>query len=708
MRGLLGDSGAQCCEMAKLGLPISPGFCAIAPKSGDGWEATKAALAEVEEVTGARYGDVDRPLLLSVRMAGSCALPVLSNIGLNDAIAETWASRESPNFIWDSYRRLIQEYARIKGLDLVPFEQEIDDAKRRLDVKCGLGRRHDESLIPTRDLRDIVLKFQDIYLEQAGEQFPQDPHTQLMGAMASVAPTGLAGSVVAIVQAMVFGNFDFRSAAGLAFQESFDGFADVSGEWLMKAQIDDVIRGARTRRHLTTEASMDWAESSGVEESERQEQFLSLEEDMPSAFAQLVHCQNVLGGHLPEFQGVEFVIQQGRLWLMGSTRDADVSFSAVLGSESHSGETVWENEGGGEPASDDLTDLDDVFNCVGGVSEDAVADQENVEQQCFQTSTEECQDTEAQVLGDPAVHEGSPVGEATHKSSWPVRKVHHRFRGPRAHLGDRRRHPSRTSTAQRKEIAQGCDITRILSPRPIEVWQTMLAGASAGIACKTLGTVLQNLAVGSGVRALLEKEGFAALFAGNAAACAKMLPTGAICCTCYVNLLRVTATDEQGNSAPLFRLGCATVAAGCGHTVAYPVGVFQTQMANTTPATGRDFGRLMTGVRGLPPALGAAVPTMALELCAIDFVRQAALQQGYEATPGMLLGCGAVAGVLVHGVVNPMQKICQGVCVGRPRGDRVRGVASAMAGVGTVCLRSAPVVALNSLVRVGLVTYFSG
>ena len=136
-------------------------------------------------------------------------------------IAEAWALEEGAHFVWDSYRRLIAAYARgVKGLDTEPFERELRRAKEALNSKCRLGRIHEDCDIPARDLRELVSIYQDIYQQQCGEAFPQDPATQLRGAISAVLGSKVDAeqphSAVAIVQAMVFGNYDSQSAVGLA------------------------------------------------------------------------------------------------------------------------------------------------------------------------------------------------------------------------------------------------------------------------------------------------------------------------------------------------------------------------------------------------------------------------------------------------------------------------------------------------------------
>ncbi|CAE7500237.1 PPDK1 [Symbiodinium pilosum] len=271
----LGWQAAQLCEMANLGLPVPPGFCL---KPGpEPWSSAKMALNQVETVMQQELGNREAPLLLSVRNS-DCEV---SSIGLSDEIAEQLASRQNPNCVWDSYRRLIVSYAQVvHNLDAAPFEQELE--------------------------RET---YKDIYQQQTGDAFPQDPSVQLQKAFcclmvlmvqfmvaddharhcpndatvvtemnkrggsnicpekAMEAVHGVqadpAESGAAIVQAMVFGNYDFRRSTGSKFTDFQSGAGklmlqnadgtpcDFSGTWLPKAQREDISAKKRPDQQLT-------------------------------------------------------------------------------------------------------------------------------------------------------------------------------------------------------------------------------------------------------------------------------------------------------------------------------------------------------------------------------------------------------------------------------------------------------------------------
>ena len=319
----LGWQAACLCEMANLGLPVPPGFCL---KAGpEIWPSAKMALNQVEAAMQQELGNCNAPLLLSVRNAQQ----EISSIGLSDEIAEHLAARQNPNCIWDSYRRLIVSYAQVvHNLDSTPFEQELVKVTEALNARDRLGRKHEVWEIPTNDLQQLVATYKDIYQEQTGDAFPQDPTVQLQKAMEAVhrKEPECTEAEPAIVQAMVFGNYDFQSGAGKLMLQNADGTpCDFSGSWLPKAQREDISAQNRPDQQLTLQASQRWAEAEGIAEGVRSSEYPSLEECLLPVCAGLAHCKDVLGraglASHKDVKAIEFVVQQGRLWLLQASTE---------------------------------------------------------------------------------------------------------------------------------------------------------------------------------------------------------------------------------------------------------------------------------------------------------------------------------------------------------------------------------------------------
>jgi pyruvate,orthophosphate dikinase len=262
MKDLLGGKGANLAEMSNLGLPVPPGFTITTEVCRSYYEhdrrypddltaQVRAALAKVEETVGARLGEPDRPLLVSVRSGAAISMPgmmdTVLNLGLNDRTVEGLArSTDDARFAYDSYRRFIQMYGDVVlGLDHYLFEDRLEEVKRErgceLDTELGI-----------EDLRRLVRAYQEIVEAQHGAPFPQDVDEQLWGAIGAVfgswttpravtyrrlhAIDNLAGTAVN-VQAMVFGNRGERSATGVAFtRDPSTGDKRYYGEFLVNAQ----------------------------------------------------------------------------------------------------------------------------------------------------------------------------------------------------------------------------------------------------------------------------------------------------------------------------------------------------------------------------------------------------------------------------------------------------------------------------------------
>ena len=339
---LLGGKGANLAEMAKLGLPVPPGFTIITGISrlfianGDTLPdqlrpCVEAGLAKIGEAVGARLGDEERPLLVSVRSGSRASMPgmmdTILNLGLNDKTVESLAKLTGDaRFAFDSYRRFIQMYGDVVlGVDHGVFEDILENFKNL----NGFGSDTD---IDAGAWREIIADYMAAVAREHGAPFPQDTNEQLWGAISAVLkswrnPRAATyrrlhdipddwGTAVN-VQAMVFGNLGETSATGVAFTRNpSTGAAEIFGEYLPNAQGEDVVAGIRTPHPLIKSAA---ASGHGT----------SLEEKMPKSFAELKDVFQQLENHYRDMQDVEFTIQLGRLWLL-QTRSGKRTTQAAL------------------------------------------------------------------------------------------------------------------------------------------------------------------------------------------------------------------------------------------------------------------------------------------------------------------------------------------------------------------------------------------
>ena len=343
-RDLLGGKGAYLAEMSRLGLPVPPGLtissevCTAYYKSGKTlpealMPMVSEALDVVGKVAGARFGDFDDPMLVSVRSGSRASMPgmmdTVLNLGLNDVTVEGLARRSSDRrFAYDTYRRFIQMYGDVVlGLDHDLFEEALENYKslKGFELDTELKDEH---------WAEVVDRFKALVLQELGKPFPQDLHFQLWGAIAAV--FGSWHNVRAIayrrlhdipddwgtavtVQAMVFGNMGERSATGVVFTRNpSTGAKELYGEFLVNAQGEDVVAGLRTPQPLTEAAR----ESTGDHRP-------SLEALMPEAFAELKAACARLEAHFRDIQDIEFTVEQGRLWVLQS-RSGKRSMGAAL------------------------------------------------------------------------------------------------------------------------------------------------------------------------------------------------------------------------------------------------------------------------------------------------------------------------------------------------------------------------------------------
>eukprot|EP01062_Namystynia_karyoxenos_P018626 TRINITY_DN1694_c0_g1_i2.p1 TRINITY_DN1694_c0_g1~~TRINITY_DN1694_c0_g1_i2.p1 ORF type:complete len:917 (+),score=426.08 TRINITY_DN1694_c0_g1_i2:100-2850(+) len=355
MKFTLGGKGANLCEMMNMGLPVPPGFtittdcCEYYSKHEGTYPAevhsqVEAALAQVERSMGQRWGDQEKPLLLSVRSGAAISMPgmmdTVLNLGLTDVTTVAFAAASGQEaFVWDSYRRFIAMYSNVVGqCDMEPFEHELWETKKRI----GVGADCD---IPVNELKRICGVYKEIYRKQKGHDFPQDPKLQLWESINAVFRSwdnpraikyrqlnhvkGLKGTAVN-VQAMVYGNYNNKSATGVCFSRNpANGDPRFYGEWLVNAQGEDVVAGIRTPQQITKEASLEWASEHGIPEQDRRTKFPSMEESMPQLYQELVGLKNKLELHFRDMQDMEFTIQDGKLYFLQTRNGKRTTPAAV-------------------------------------------------------------------------------------------------------------------------------------------------------------------------------------------------------------------------------------------------------------------------------------------------------------------------------------------------------------------------------------------
>ena len=333
MKPLLGGKGANVAEMTQAGLPVPPGFTITTEACNaymeyqqqfpEGmWSQAKVALQDVEAKTGKRFGDIDNPLLVSVRSGAVTSMPgmmdTVLNLGLNDATVEGLAKLSgNRRFALDAYRRFIAMFGHIV-MD-VPTEK-FDRVLERVKTQTTSGRDTD---LTEDQLAEIIAAYKRIvFTDRHGDEFPQDPYEQLRMSIAAVfdswngrraieyrrvhrIPDTLGTAVN--VQAMVFGNLGWDSGTGVAFTRNpSTGENVVFGEYLLNAQGEDVVAGIRTPQPIA-----------------------KLAEDMPDAYVQLMEITQRLETHYRDMQDIEFTIEQGRLWMLQTRTGKRTGAAAV-------------------------------------------------------------------------------------------------------------------------------------------------------------------------------------------------------------------------------------------------------------------------------------------------------------------------------------------------------------------------------------------
>ena len=332
MRELLGGKGANLAEMTNLGLPVPQGFTitteACTQYYDDGRKINEDIqkeifeyIAKLEEITGKKFGDTENPLLVSVRSGARASMPgmmdTILNLGLNEKVVESIAAKSgNPRWAWDCYRRFIQMYSDVvMEVGKKYFEQLIDKMKEEKGVKLDVE-------LTAEDLKELASQFKVEYKEKIGNDFPDDPTEQLMGAIKAVFRSWdnpranvyrrdndipYSWGTAVNVQMMAFGNMGDDCGTGVAFtRDPATGAKGLFGEFLTNAQGEDVVAGVRTPMHI----------------SEMADKF-------PEAFEQFKDVCKRLEEHYRDMQDMEFTVEHGKLYML-QTRNGKRTAQAAL------------------------------------------------------------------------------------------------------------------------------------------------------------------------------------------------------------------------------------------------------------------------------------------------------------------------------------------------------------------------------------------
>jgi pyruvate,orthophosphate dikinase len=338
MKALLGGKGANLAEMSSIGVPVPAGFtittevCTHYYDNAKKYPKTLDAdieenIAKVEKAMGKKFGDLENPLLLSVRSGARESMPgmmdTILNLGINDEVVEALSKKTgNPKFAWDSYRRFLQMYGSVvmeveaeAGEHHDPYEVILDKAKAKAKVK-------DDSGLNEKALREVVAEFKELIKKRSGKNFPEDPRAQLKGAVNAVFNSWqndratvyrqkygipVAWGTAVNVQAMVFGNTGKTSGTGVAFtRDPATGENVFYGEYLIDAQGEDVVAGVRTPKPIAKMAK-----------------------DLPKSHKELLVIRMKLEKHFRDVQDVEFTIEEGKLWMLQTRNGKRTGFAAV-------------------------------------------------------------------------------------------------------------------------------------------------------------------------------------------------------------------------------------------------------------------------------------------------------------------------------------------------------------------------------------------
>ncbi len=332
MRNLLGGKGANLAEMTNIGLPVPQGFTITTEACTKYYEDGKKIndeiqaqimeyISKMEEITGKKFGDIENPLLVSVRSGARASMPgmmdTILNLGLNETVVETLANKSgNPRWAWDCYRRFIQMYSDVvMEVGKKYFEQLIDKMKAERGVSQDVELTAD-------DLKELANQFKAEYKSKIGQDFPSDPKEQLMGAIKAVFRSWdnpranvyrrdndipYSWGTAVNVQSMAFGNMGDDCGTGVAFtRDPATGNKGLFGEFLTNAQGEDVVAGVRTPMHIT-----------------------EMEQKFPEAFAQFKEVCETLEKHYRDMQDMEFTVEHGKLYML-QTRNGKRTARAAL------------------------------------------------------------------------------------------------------------------------------------------------------------------------------------------------------------------------------------------------------------------------------------------------------------------------------------------------------------------------------------------
>ncbi|HEB88135.1 MAG TPA: pyruvate, phosphate dikinase [Deltaproteobacteria bacterium] len=343
MKDLLGGKGANLAEMTSIGIPVPPGFTISTQVCLEFNQRNQrlpvevkadvlTALANVEKLMNLRFGDPEKPLLVSIRSGARASMPgmmdTVLNLGLNDETVQGLAAMADDRFAFDSYRRFIQMYGDVVlGIPHDRFEQRLDAEKEAAGVRL-------DTELSGADLRRVVAGYLEIVEEVTGRPFPQDPREQLWGAIGAVFSSWENQRAVAYrrindipddwgtavnVQSMVFGNMGDTCATGVAFTRNpSTGERNFYGEYLKNAQGEDVVAGIRTPQPINESSR-----SAGTRD------LPTLEEEMPGPYKKLVQIYKRLEKHYRDMQDIEFTIQNGTLWMLQTRAGKRTAAAAV-------------------------------------------------------------------------------------------------------------------------------------------------------------------------------------------------------------------------------------------------------------------------------------------------------------------------------------------------------------------------------------------
>src|SRR5438874_9867975 len=341
MKPLLGGKGANLHEMTRIGLPVPPGFTLTTEVCSYFYDHNRtyppqleaevsAAMSKVEKSTGKKFGDKERPLLVSVRSGARDSMPgmmdTILNLGMKDEVVEIVAKKtKNARFAWDSYRRFLQMYGDVvmgvqkrPGEDHEPFETVIEHLK---DERYG---KHDfpDVRLTVADLKELVKRFKALIKKRTGKSFPQDPKEQMWGSISAVFGSWMNDRAIVYrrkygiphdwgtavnVQTMVFGNMGDTSATGVAFtRDPATGEKVVYGEYLINAQGEDVVAGVRTPHPIA-----------------------DLANEMPAAHKELMKVRAVLERHFKDMQDLEFTVEENRLYILQTRNGKRTGHAAV-------------------------------------------------------------------------------------------------------------------------------------------------------------------------------------------------------------------------------------------------------------------------------------------------------------------------------------------------------------------------------------------